>query len=141
MNLLSKRGFEVTGVDRSGSMLERARRKTQDAGLDVQFIEGDITELALGRKYDAVISMFAVMSYQVTDTEVTAICKKVKDSLSPGGLFIFDCWHGPAVVAEKPNIRIKECDSGSGKKIRDMQNLKWTMTIIWSKYISNFKLR
>ena len=28
--------------------------------------------------------------------------------LAPGGLFLFDVWHGPAVLSQRPSERIKE---------------------------------
>ncbi|MDI6891226.1 MAG: class I SAM-dependent methyltransferase [Thermodesulfovibrionales bacterium] len=106
--ILAKRGYKVTGIDRSSSMLEIARKKAEWAGLVIEFIEGDITGVSLNRKFDAVISMFAVMSYQTTNDAIAKVCKLAKESLVPGGLFIFDCWHGFAVLSDRPTPRIKE---------------------------------
>jgi methyl halide transferase len=44
---LASRGFDVWGVDLSASALERARKKSADAGLNIQFIEADICRLDL----------------------------------------------------------------------------------------------
>jgi ubiquinone/menaquinone biosynthesis C-methylase UbiE len=115
--ILAKRGYKITGVDRAASMLEIAKRKAQDADLNIKFVEGDITKIAFERKFDAVISMFAVMSYQVTNVAVAAVCKMAKEALVPGGMFIFDCWHGSAVIADKPTNKIKEVDAGNGEKV------------------------
>ncbi len=108
--ILAQRGYKVTGVDRSAPMLENAKRKAQDAALNIKFVEGDIANIALDGKFDAVISMFAVMSYQTTNADVAAVCKNANKALVSGGVFIFDCWHGSAVIADKPGIRIKEMD-------------------------------
>lgn len=27
--------------------------------------------------------------------------------MEPGGIFLFDCWHGPAVLADRPSVRVK----------------------------------
>lgn len=115
--ILAKRGYTVSGVDRSASMLEIARRKAEDQRLEIEFIEGDLTRISTNKKYDAVISMFAVMGYQTTNTALAAACKVAKDCLVPGGMFIFDCWHGHAVIADKPVPRVKEISVGSGEKI------------------------
>jgi SAM-dependent methyltransferase len=115
--ILAKRGYKVTGVDRAPEMIAIARRKAQDAGADVKFIEGDITNINLCEKFDAVISMFAVMSYLVTNDAVAAACKRVKDALVPGGLFVFDCWHGLGVITDRPTRRIKESTAPDGEKI------------------------
>ncbi len=127
--VLAKRGYEVTGVDRSSHMLDIARRKARGAGANVEFIEGDVAAVRLERKFDAVISMFAVMGYLVTNNAVAGVCRKVKVALKPGGLFVFDCWQGPAVIAERPGRRVKEASiSGGGTVTRtaepelDMKN-------------------
>jgi SAM-dependent methyltransferase len=115
--ILARRGYHVTGVDRSAAMLDIAKNKAKDQRLDVEFIEGDLTRISTGRKYDAVISLFAVMGYQTTNTALAAACKVAKDSLVPGGIFMFDCWNGHAVIADKPAPRLKEINSGKGEKI------------------------
>jgi hypothetical protein len=61
--------------------------------------------------------MFAVMSYQTTNSEVAKSCFTAKKHLLPGGIFIFDCWYGPSVLIEKPNIRIKEVNLNKNEKI------------------------
>ena len=42
---LAKRGWEVTGVDYVESVLGRARDRAADAGVDVAFVHGDVTDL------------------------------------------------------------------------------------------------
>jgi len=115
--ILAERGYEITGVDRSTNMLEIARKKAKEKKLKIDFIKGDITKISLKRKFDAVISMFAVMSYQTTNSTITSVCKLVKNSLNPGGLFMFDCWHGPAVLTDRPTSRTKEVTLDNGEKI------------------------
>ena len=115
--ILAKRGYKISGVDRSDAMLEIAKRKAEAQRLEIDFIEGDITRITTDKKYDAVISMFAVIGYQTTNAALAAACKAAKDCLVPGGIFLFDCWHGHAVIADRPAPRIKESTLGSGEKI------------------------
>lgn len=115
--ILAARGYEVTGVDRSAAMLEIARKKAKDQRLNIDFIEGDITRLSLDAQYDAVLSMFAVMGYQITNATFAAACKLAKQALVPGGMFLFDCWNGHAVIADRPVPRIREITAGSGETI------------------------
>jgi SAM-dependent methyltransferase len=116
--ILAKRGYKVSGVDQSASMLEIARQKAKDQRLAIDFIEGDITNISTDKKYDAVISMFAVMGYQTSNAALAAACKTAKGCLAPGGIFMFDCWHGNAVIADKPAPRLKETDVDDGKIVR-----------------------
>jgi len=54
-----------------------------------------------------VISLFHVISYQTTNEDVLAAFKTAREHLNPGGVFIFDVWYGPAVLTDRPAIRIK----------------------------------
>ena len=123
--ILAKRGYQVVGVDRSASMLEIARRKAKTEGCAIDFVEGDITGISFPRKFDAVISMFAVMGYQTTNTALAAACRTARGCLAPGGLFLFDCWHGTAVLADRPTPRIKEIDTGRGERI-----IRFTLPVV-----------
>ncbi|MEW6621509.1 MAG: class I SAM-dependent methyltransferase [bacterium] len=106
--ILAKRGYNLTAIDKSQPMLEVAANKAKKAKLDIEFIKGDITNISLNKKFDAVISMFAVMSYQITNKAIADVCKLARESLISNGLFLFDCWHGPAVLIDKPKPVTKE---------------------------------
>lgn len=106
--VLAKRGYHITGVDRSKHMLKLAKRKAKEENLPIDFIESNITDLNLRKEFDAVIAMFAVMSYQTSNSAIANVNKVAKKHLVQNGIFIFDCWHGPAVLIEGPTARIKE---------------------------------
>ena len=61
--LLAERGYGVTGIDMSESMLSIAKEKARKANISVDLFEGDIREFNTAKKFDAIISMFAVMGY------------------------------------------------------------------------------
>lgn len=106
-------GYAVTGVDRSVTMLAEANQQLatwSGPGPGPKFLQGDITTLQLTEKYPTVLSLFHVISYQVSDTDLTASLCTAAQHLEPDGLFIFDFWYGPAVLAEKPEVRIREAE-------------------------------
>lgn len=115
--ILAKRGYEIVGVDRSSEMLAIAQKRVSDAKLPVKLIKGDIINIELVEKFDAVIAMFAVMSYQTSNGALSGACKSAKEHLVPGGIFLFDCWHGSAVLAEKPQMRVKKVNVNADEKI------------------------
>jgi SAM-dependent methyltransferase len=106
---MSKQGFAVTGIDLSLEMLERARQKNKETDT-FNFIQGDFRTLNLGRKYDAVVSLFHVLSYQTQDEDLKAAIRTAALHLNPGGVFICDFWYGPAVLAQKPELRVKRLE-------------------------------
>lgn len=115
--ILAKRGYRVTGIDRSDSMLDIAKTKAKDSGLEIEFIKGDLTNISIDRKFDAIICMFAVMSYQISNSAVAAVCRLAKESIAPEGSFMFDCWHGSAVLLDRPDVRIKEITLDNNERI------------------------
>jgi SAM-dependent methyltransferase len=109
--LLAERGYRVTGIERSAAMVAQAKPAE---GFFCQ--QGDIRTLRLGRHFHAVLALFHVISYQVTNAEVQAVLAGAAEHLSPGGLLVFDVWYSPAVYAQKPQVRIKRL-AGEGLEI------------------------
>jgi SAM-dependent methyltransferase len=116
--LLASSGHSVTGVDLSKRMLAIARKKAAQAGTKIEFILDDIRTVRLGKAFDLVISMFAVMSYQVTNDDLFKTLQTARAHLAPGGVFVFDAWFGPAVLAQRPEERVKEITTGDERIIR-----------------------
>ena len=119
---LAHRGYKVTGVDRSSDMVKCAEAKVQAQLAELkkapQFIKGDVRCLELDQSFDAVIMMFAVLGYQLTNPDLISTLGTVRKHLKPGGLFIFDVWYGPAVLAIRPGDKIQEISTTDGKIIR-----------------------
>jgi SAM-dependent methyltransferase len=117
---LCRRGFEVVGVDRSEFMLDQARNKAAALGrppLD-HFHHGDIRDVDLDRRFDAVLIMFAVLGYQIKNADVTATLRAARRHLSAGGLLLFDFWYGPAVLFQRPSARVRVIPTSGGKILR-----------------------
>ncbi len=110
-------GLIVHGVDASADMLARAReergRLPEAVRGRVQFSEGDLRAFRLGETFDAVFALFHVFSYQTTDADLQAAFATAAAHLRPGGILLFDCWYGPAVLAEPPAIRIKRAEDAN----------------------------
>lgn len=115
---LASRGYDVAGVDRSAEMLAQARRKGEEAGFPLALHQGDVRDLDLGQPFDAVISMFAVMSYQCTNQDLLDAFGTARRHLEPGGLFVFDLWFGPAVLRDPPTDRYRIIEQGEERVVR-----------------------
>jgi SAM-dependent methyltransferase len=112
--------YTVTGVDLSDTMLTIAQQRA--AGNDVfDYHQGDIRSIRLNKSFDAVISLFHVMSYQVTNEDVISSFTTARSHLNTGGLFIFDCWYGPAVLTDLPGMRLKEIENENFRVVRIAQ--------------------
>ncbi len=116
--LLAQRGYRVTGVDLSASMLAWAREKSRRAGVEVRWLEGDLRDVQTPGPVDAALLMFAVLGYLQHNRDITAALKNVRRHLRPGGLLLLDVWYGPAVLAIKPADRSRIVSLPQGQVIR-----------------------
>jgi SAM-dependent methyltransferase len=120
--LLSERGYQVTGVDMSADMLkvadtERARRLA--AGQTApKFAQGDVRSVRLGERFDVVVSLFHVMSYQSTNQDLLAGLSTLREHVEPGGLVLFDAWYGPTVLTDRPVVRHKRLQNDDIEVLR-----------------------
>ncbi len=112
---LARKGYTVHGVDSSSKMIARAGERrlkiSEEESKRLSFSEGDIRELKLNKRFDAALALFHVMSYQTTDDDLMSTFLTAKKQLKPGGIFIFDCWYGPAVLRERPEVRIRRLEN------------------------------
>ena len=103
--LLHKKGFDVTGVDLSETMLDVAREKSDS---DISYYCGDLRDFSLvfEEQFDVVIAMFDVVSYMSTNFDIKKMFDNISKYLKKGGILIFDAWYGPAVLHLRPYTRI-----------------------------------
>ncbi len=120
---LAVRGYQVTGVDVSSAMLREAERKLAELPRDSapEFRLGDIRELELGREFDAVLMMFAVLGYQAGEADLQLALRSVRRHLRPGGLFVGDFWDGPTVLRIAPSDRVKQVEIGGEQLVRSAE--------------------
>lgn len=94
-------GYDTTSVDLSPEMVEQA----EYSGGNVKL--GDIRDIRLGEKFDAVVAFFHVVSYLTSDKDLEMGIRNSLAHLKLGGVFIFDVWFKDAVLAQKPEVRVK----------------------------------
>ncbi|BAA30409.1 class I SAM-dependent methyltransferase [Pyrococcus horikoshii] len=104
---LAERGYEVVGLDLHEEMLRVARRKAKERNLKIEFLQGDVLEIAFKNEFDAVTMFFSTIMY-FDEEDLRKLFSKVAEALKPGGVFItdFPCWFyggrdGPVVWNEQ----------------------------------------
>lgn len=116
---LSKRGYCCTGIDFSQLMIDIAIQDAQLSNMSIEHEVADVRNYRTDKKYDAAISLFHVMSYQNTNSDIRNAFQSVRSVLSDrDGLFLFDVWYGPGVLSDKPCVRVKEVEDEENKLIR-----------------------
>lgn len=126
--VLSQRDYRVVGVDRSPAMVEKALDKAKGlpAAGRPTFHVGDLRDFRGSEQFDAVLMMFAVLGYQIEDDDVRSAFATARHHLRPGGLLVFDCWHGPAVDSQLPGPRTKVVNTATGRITRSSSTVRDT---------------
>lgn len=115
---LSKLGYDCTGIDMSSLMIDIARKNCGRVNADINFSVADICTYEPENKYDAVISLFHVMSYQNGNEDILGAFRSARKALNDDGLFLFDLWYGPGVLSDPPVVRVEEVEDDSYKLVR-----------------------
>ncbi|UCD08111.1 MAG: class I SAM-dependent methyltransferase [Dehalococcoidales bacterium] len=85
---LARRGFSVTGVDRTENYLEKARKQAEQENLDVEFVQDDMRRFVRLESFDCVISMFTSWTYFEDPDEDKQVILNAHSSLKPGGKLV-----------------------------------------------------
>lgn len=109
-----KRRFEVTGLDISEEMLAIAKKKFPS----VNFITGDVGQVAIQKKFDIAFMMFHVINYQTSNEKLISAFQNISKHLEKGGVLVFDYWHGSAIEIDLPRIVERSFENNSIKIIR-----------------------
>lgn len=88
--VLKRKGYDIMGIDLSPEMLDLARKKSYEAGLDIMYLEQDMRELDLYCTAGTIVSVCDSVNYVLEDEELIETFKLVNNFLFPKGVFIFD---------------------------------------------------
>lgn len=109
---LSRRGYEMTGVDGSEAMLAVAGRKAKVEGLSIPFHTADLRRLEGLSSFDAVLCLYDSMNYMMNLDEVSLALRQVHPLVVADGVFVFD------VCTEANSLRyfrdLTEREAGDG---------------------------
>lgn len=123
-NYLAEKGYHVTGIDFSEEMIRIAKENNKGKA---DFEVANATNFILDKKFDIVLSLFHVVSYQSSNKDIQSMFTNVSKHLNPNGLFIFDFWYGPAVLTELPSVKIKRFENEDIKVVRIAEPIMHTI--------------
>jgi SAM-dependent methyltransferase len=86
---LAEQGFRVTAIDGSAVGLAKASRLAASRGVELETIVGDLEEVELPDKVDAVISIFCHMPSALR----RQVYQRAEAALMPGGIAIIEAYH------------------------------------------------
>jgi SAM-dependent methyltransferase len=87
---LARRGFQVTGVDRTREYLAEARRRANLEDLEIEYVREDMRRFVRPDTYEGVLSMFTSFGYFELPKDNQQVLFNVFRSLKEGGVFFID---------------------------------------------------
>lgn len=86
----ARRGFSVTGVDRTKRYLEDARNSAKKEGLKVEFVQKDMREFRRPQTFDLAVNLLTSFGFFEDQRDDEKVAKNVFASLKEGGAFVIE---------------------------------------------------
>lgn len=125
---IAKDGYNICGVDYTSSMLEQAKAKAFQAGLEIRFIQADIRTLNLQERFDLIFIPFNSIHHLYKNEDLFKTLERVKSHLKEGGLFLLDCFNPNIqyiVEGQKEQKVIAEYVTKDGRKVLIKQTMHY----------------
>ena len=87
---MEQRGYDVIGIDRSETMLQKAREKASESGSSALFLLQDISRFELYGTVDLAVCLLDTLNHLIRPAEVERVFRLLANYLNPGSLFIAD---------------------------------------------------
>lgn len=87
---LAQKGLDVTGVDFSSFLIDRARENARAAQVTPEFVRADMRSFVRPNAFDAVLNLFTSFGYFEDRHDDERVLTNIFESLRPGGTTVID---------------------------------------------------
>jgi len=87
---LARRGFAVTGVDRSPFLIERARERALESGVSIEWVMEDMRRFRRPRAFDLACNLFTSFGYFEDEADDLRVLGNIHESLNDGGALVME---------------------------------------------------
>lgn len=99
-------GHPCTGLELSPHMLAEARRKADERGVAVEWVQGDMRSFDLGRTYDLVLIAANSLLHLHEADDLVSCFRSVRRHLAPGGRLVLDVFNpSVSMLAQADGVR------------------------------------
>ncbi len=109
---LSKKGYTVTGGDRSQAMLAVLEEKVRRANIEIPVIKCDMKDIEFREEFDAIICMYTSFNYLLTDQDIEKALVAFHRALRPGGIVILDLMNPIFYIGKFREITVEHHQEG-----------------------------
>ena len=110
---LARRGFRVTGVDRTTFFLDKARERAAAENVEISWVQEDMRTFVQPGAFDLAISMFTSFGYFDNKDEDLAVLQNIHASLRPGGVLVMDVVGKEVLASSFEPVRSRKHADGS----------------------------
>lgn len=100
---LASRGYSVVGYDLSLAMLARAADEAQERGQKLNFLQGDMREMAFDEMFDGVYCWSTSFGY-FDDEKNVSVLQRTHRALRQGGMLLLDVVNRDYVAPRQPSL-------------------------------------
>ena len=111
---IAQEGISVVGLDFSIKMLDQAKKSSKGKGLEINWIEGDMSNFNLGKKFPLIVIPGAAMNWLLDNSYIENCLSCVKKHLTRKGKLIFNVFN--------PNLEILQRDASFKYPMFDYPN-------------------
>ena len=115
---LAQAGYYVTGIDNAEGMLGEARRKSAEAGVEIEWVKADMREFNLAKAFSLIILPANTLCHLLDLGDFEACLANVRNHLAPNGRFVIDVFvPNVELLINKPDERslFSEYDDPDGR--------------------------
>jgi SAM-dependent methyltransferase len=87
---LAQAGFNVIGIDNAEGMLREARRKSAEAGVEIEWVKADMRNFNLDKAFSLIILPANTLCHLLDLGDFEACLSNVRKHLAPNGRFVID---------------------------------------------------
>jgi len=118
---LAERGFDVTAVDLSPTLLAYAESQALSENARVRFIRSDMRTIAFEREFDLVLQLFTSFGYFDEHSDDALVLERVRAALRDGGYYALDLINERQLHRTLVPSSVKHLD---GLEIREQRRIR-----------------
>lgn len=88
MIAMARRGFDVTGFDLAQGMIDLAKQRVADAGIDARLDRKSMSDFAYRRKFDLAWNLVSTFRHLQHESQARGHLRCMADALKVGGLYV-----------------------------------------------------
>jgi len=109
---IAQQGCQVTGVDRTRYLLNKARARARSAGVKIDWVQADMRDFLRPDSFDLVLSMFTSFGYFDDKDEDLRVLGNIFTSLHPEGVCFMDMMGKEVLARVAQPTRCEELPDG-----------------------------